>query len=136
MSTSEGNSKDSVSETPKPTAELSHSKHEIKNFSRTNPSKTAHSPLKPNRISRHVTFLTTPINHITPRTPNPTSQFLTNNPQESSSNHTSETNNNPDNSEGSLEESLPHLTIYTSYSTTQNLFTKSTIDWTGLAKAH
>ncbi|TGO29367.1 hypothetical protein BPAE_0015g00110 [Botrytis paeoniae] len=139
MSTSEGSSRDSVSEPPIPMAELSNSKHGVKNFSRTNPSDTAHSPLKLDRISKHVTFLTTPIHHTISSTHIETSQFLTKHPQESSTNHpsrSSETNNNPDNSEDSLEENPPHLTIYTSYSTTGNLFLKSTIDWSGLAQAH
>ncbi|KAF7924576.1 hypothetical protein BELL_0240g00120 [Botrytis elliptica] len=139
MSPSVGSSGDSFPEPPKPMAELSNSKQAVKNFSRTNPSDTAHSPSKPDRISKHVTFLDTPINHIIPSTHDQTSQFLPNNLQESSTNHpsrTSETNNNPEVPEDSLEENPPHLTIYTSYSTTRNLFLKSTIDWNGLAKAH
>ncbi|TGO65703.1 hypothetical protein BCON_0001g00170 [Botryotinia convoluta] len=139
MSTSEGSSRDSVPKPPKPMAELSNSKHGVKNFSRANPSETAHSPLKPDRTSKHVIFLTTPIHHTIPSTHIQPSQFLTKHPQESSTNHPPkfpEPNNNPDNSEDSLEENPLHFTIYTSYSATRKLFFKSTIDWNGLAKAH
>lgn len=139
MSLSEGSSTDGVPESPKPTAELSHLEHGVKNFSRTNPCDAAHSPLNTDRISKHVTFLNTPINHIIPSTHGQISQFLPNNPEESSTNHpsrSSETNNNPDNSEDSLEDNLPHLTIYTSYASTGKLFFKSNIDWNGLAQAH
>ncbi|TGO31407.1 hypothetical protein BHYA_0954g00010 [Botrytis hyacinthi] len=139
MSPSEASSRDSVPETPKPTAELSHSKHGVKNFSRTNSSDTAHSPLNTDSISKHVTFLNTPVNHVIPSTHIQASQFLPDDPQESRTNHTSkfpEPNNNPDNSEESLEENRPHITIYTSYASTGKLFFKSTIDWTGLVKAH
>ncbi|KAF7886333.1 hypothetical protein EAF00_010436 [Botryotinia globosa] len=131
-------SRDSVPESSNSMAELSNSKHGVKNFSRTNPSEIAHSPAKPDRISKHVTFLDTSINHIIPSTLDQTSQCLPNNAQESSTNHPSrtlETYNNND-SEDSLEKIPPHLTIYTSYASTGKLFFKSTIDWNGLAKAH
>ncbi|KAF7947720.1 hypothetical protein EAE96_008800 [Botrytis aclada] len=139
MSTSERSSRDSDPEPAKPMAELSQSKHRAKNFSRTKPSDTAHSPLKPDRISKHVTFLDTPINHIIPSIQDQPSQFLANNAQESSTDHPPkfpEAINNPDSPEDSLEETSPHLTIYTSYPIMGNLFLKSTIDWNGLAQAH
>ncbi|TGO66938.1 hypothetical protein BOTNAR_0051g00180 [Botryotinia narcissicola] len=138
-SLSEGSSRDSVPESSKSMAELSNSKHGVKNFSRTNTSDKAHSPAKPDRTSKHVTFLDTSINHIIPSTHDQTSQFLPNDLQESSANHpsrTSETYNNPNISEDSLEEIPPHLTIYTGYASTGKLFFKSTIDWNSLAQAH
>ncbi|KAF5872497.1 uncharacterized protein Bfra_005858 [Botrytis fragariae] len=110
MSTSEGSSRDSVPDPPKPMTALFNSKRVVKNFSRTNPFDTALSPLNPDRISKHVTFLTTSIHHAIPRTHIETSQFLTNNPQESSTNHPPkfpEPNHNPDDSEDSLEENPP-----------------------------
>ncbi|ATZ55769.1 hypothetical protein BCIN_12g03300 [Botrytis cinerea B05.10] len=138
-SVAEGNSVDDIPEAPEPTTELSHPKHGTKNFSRANPSDTTHSPSKANRISKHATFLNTPNDYITPIIHTQTPQFLTNNPEESSPNTTSEsleTSDTTDNSEDTLEETPHHLTIYTSYDSTHKLFLKSTIDWNGLAQAH
>ncbi|KAM0150865.1 hypothetical protein ACHAPG_008605 [Botrytis cinerea] len=138
-SVAEGNSVDDIPEDPEPTTELSHPKHGTKNFSRANPSDTTHSPSKANRISKHATFLNTPNDYIIHIIHTQTPQFLTNNPEESSPNTTSEsleTSDTTDNSEDTLEETPHHLTIYTSYGSTHKLFLKSTIDWNGLAQAH